>query len=183
VVRGDPDGLPNGRDPARPSPSGTGMGERLFGVLVEKQAGGHQVASDDIGREAVQCGELAADFGGKLLGFDVGRQAWAVPDGAVGRLVARLCRASASRPGRTRTAPALVVRPPAIIRPSARSAAVGCSSGPAPFAVAIPVVDHLRPLTPFATKPRARIRPALVEPGPDRGLPDLPTWAVAVSCC
>ncbi len=50
----------------------------LFRILVEQQAGGHQVSRHRVGGGAVQSREFTADLGRQLLGFDVGGDGWDV---------------------------------------------------------------------------------------------------------
>ena len=73
MVRRDADGFADRGNPAGPRPSGAGMSERSFGVVIEKLTGGDQMASDRVGGTAIQRGELATDLRCELLGFDAGR--------------------------------------------------------------------------------------------------------------
>ena len=74
VIGGDADGFADGRDSARPLSGSTGVLQRSLRVLVEQISRRHQVACDEVGGAAVECGEFPTDLRRQLPRFDIRRQ-------------------------------------------------------------------------------------------------------------
>ena len=93
MVGGDSDGFTDRGDATGARACRTGVGQSRFGILVEEQAGRHQVPRHRVGGAVVQSREFAADLGRQLLGLDLGGdwrtvvslrrrcRAWVAPDG------------------------------------------------------------------------------------------------------